>query len=179
MRKFLVNILLAFDKHIAEFIKIPKNINFSANEKCFKELTLISKEARKRKIELVIIGSWALVILLKRNFKHINDIDLIGKNSCLKKLRKLLFDLGYKKEIPKWPHTYRFSKNNIEVEFNDSNHMLSKVPLETKNIFYIKETFVVASTKTLFKMYTKLFLRKGRNHKADLTKLKMLQYSKT
>jgi hypothetical protein len=177
MRKIFVNILLTFDKHIVEFIKIPKSRNFKINEKYFKELFLISKEAKKRKIDLAIIGSWALVILSKRNFKNISDIDLICKDKYLKNLKILLCDLGYREEDPKWPHTYRFSKDSIEVEFHDSKHMFFKIPLETNTLSYMQKDFTIVSPKALYRMYVKLFFRRKRNIKADLIKLKMLKNS--
>ena len=182
MKVFILQILFFIDNNIFEFIKIPPKINKISNERVFKELLFIIKKCKTKDIKIKVLGSCALTIFLKKDFKHINDIDFAVQASSLREVNTLLAKLGYKRKKAKWPNEYEFIKKGVRVDFfceDDQKHIYYGIPLEIENVLYKGEIYPLVKPKTLYKMYKKIFLKNGRSLRNDLTKLKILKVLQT
>ncbi len=178
MKNFLLDLLFFIDANIIEFIKIPQEGRANLNKKVFEELYSITKDAEKYKISITILGSCALTILLGRDFKRIEDIDLAVHNSSLMNFKKLLIKHGYKESLCKWPNGFCFIKDKTKVDFFDidnEKHIYFNIPFKTKRVCFEGNIYPILLPSILYRTYVAAFLRKRRNTKDDLIKLKILR----
>jgi len=175
MKEFLLNIILAIDCHIIEFIKIPENIN--SNKQSLKELSNIIMRCKENSILVGILGSWALTIHLGKEFRKIDDIDLMTDDASFERLEKLLLTLSYKKVSSKWPNMHCFTKNGVRIDVysvNDKNHIFYGLPFNTENMGYQGNSYPVITKRILYEMYKRVFMKPGRSIRKDLISFKVL-----
>lgn len=178
MREFLLNILLAVDQNIFEFIKIPQDSHLSSNKKSLKELSKILKRGKEKNIFIGILGSWALTMYSNKEFKNIDDIDLLTNDVSSLALKEILLELGYEEGVSKWSNMDYFEKDGIGIDMysiDNKKHVYYGLPFEIEEIEYKGVKYPVLSKEALYKMYKKVFMRPKRSVKKDLVKFKILR----
>ncbi len=178
MKEFVLNLLLAIDRNLIEYIKIPTNGNLKSNKKSLEELSKIVKQCKKENIFIGILGSWALTMYLNQEFKNIDDIDLLTNDVSSQPLKKILLELGYREGISNWPNMVCFEKNGIGLDIysvDNKKHIYYGLILKTAKIEYQGVEYPVVNKETLYKMYKKVFMSPKRSLKKDLVKFKILK----
>lgn len=178
MKEFILNLLLAIDRNLIEYIKIPTNGNLKSNEKSLEELSKIVKICEEKNIFVGILGSWALTMYSNKEFKNIEDIDLVTNDTSLKSLQELLTELGYRETSSNWPNMHYFEKRGLGIDIfsvDNKKHIYYGLPCKIVILRYQEKDYPVVSKESLYQMYKRVFMKPKRSVKRDLIKFKILR----
>lgn len=181
----LINIFLGiwlpFEKRGLNLIKIPKIKPDKKTLLAFELLKKIYNEAEKKNIKVWLVGSWALTGRVGHYFKNIDDIDFTMRKRKEEKLfSSLLKSLGLikKGKSPMGASKYVEPNSKLEIDFGSITYPYSafyQLPLnENETVIFKGFEFKVIPKKSHLDIYKYILLKKGRNLKEDLAKIKIL-----
>jgi hypothetical protein len=185
MRRYIVNLILALDRLLSgKLIKIP---TIEPNERTLAVFDLFKKiytEAEAKGIKIWAVGSLVVTARAGRFFREINDIDIATRTvEDTEKLENLITRMGLEKSEKKSPLRaikYVQPETGILVDLGPLEsprpHVYTGVSLDETEIVQLKGfKFRAIPSKGHFKMYCRVFLKKGRKIGEDLVKLKILK----